>query len=72
MASQNHLKALSDMLVEAFDPDVPTRAAALRGLTQMVQNRSSEAVQAQEEVLSVSLHHPTYEEHVLLTLTQDL
>lgn len=48
-----HTKALSDWLLEACDPDVPTRAVALRGLTQMVQNRNQEAVQAQEKILMV-------------------
>lgn len=46
-------KAFSDCLLEACDPDVPTRAVALRVLTQMVQNRNQEAVQAQENVLMV-------------------
>lgn len=53
-ASQTHLRAFSEVLLEAFDPDVPTRAAALRELTQMVQGKTREAVQAQEEVLRVS------------------
>lgn len=48
-----HTKALSGWLLEACDPDVPTRAVALRGLTQMVQNRNQEAVQAQEKILTV-------------------
>lgn len=48
-----HTKALSDWLLEACDPDVPTRAVALRGLTQMVQNRNQESVQAQEKILMV-------------------
>ena len=46
-------KPLSDWLLEACDPDVPTRAFALRLLTQMVQNENPEAVQAQEKVLMV-------------------
>lgn len=47
-------KPFSDWLVEACDPDVPTRAFALRILTQMVQHRNPEAIQAQEKVLTVS------------------
>lgn len=47
-------KAFSECLLEACDPDVPTRAVALRVLTRMVQNRDPEAVQAQEKVLIVS------------------
>lgn len=47
-------KAFSDWLLEACHPDVPTRAFALRKLTQMVQSRDQEIVQAQEKVLIVS------------------
>lgn len=47
-------QSFSDVLLEASDPDVPTRAAALRELTQMVQNKRPEALQAQEEILNVS------------------
>lgn len=46
-------KAFSDWLLEACDPDVPTRVFALRGLTQMVQNGNPEVVQAQEKILMV-------------------
>ena len=44
---------LSELLLEACDPDVPTRAVALRTLTRMVQTGDPEAVQAQEKVLTV-------------------
>lgn len=54
-SSQTQLRAVPELLLEAFDPDVPTRAAALRELTQMVQSKRREAVQAQEEILAVSL-----------------
>lgn len=47
-------KPISDWLLEACDPDVPTRAYALRVLTQMVQHRNPEAIQAQEKILTVS------------------
>lgn len=47
-------KPISDWLIEACDPDVPTRAYALRVLTQMVQHRKPEAIQAQEKILTVS------------------
>lgn len=46
-------KPFSEWLLEACDPDVPTRAFALRVLTQMVKNRHPEAVQAQEKVFMV-------------------
>lgn len=51
---QTHFKGFSDVLLEALDPDVPTRAVALRELTQMVQNKRPEALQAREEILKVS------------------
>lgn len=50
-------KPFSDWLVEACDPDVPTRAFALRILTQMVQQRNPEAIQAQEKVLTLFLEN---------------
>lgn len=46
-------ESFSDWLLQACDPDVPTRACALRVLTQMVQNQKPEAIQAQEKVLTV-------------------
>lgn len=46
-------KPFSDWLREACDPDVPIRAFALRILTQMVQEKFPDAVQAQEKVLRV-------------------
>lgn len=51
---QTHFKGFPEVLLEALDPDVPTRAAALRELTQMVQHKRPEALQAQEEILNVS------------------
>nr|XP_046250664.1 transport and Golgi organization protein 6 homolog [Scatophagus argus] len=55
-------KTFSDWLLEACDLDVPTRAVALRGLTQMVQNRNPEAVQAQEKVLMLFLENLEHED----------
>ncbi|XP_034389896.1 transport and Golgi organization protein 6 homolog isoform X2 [Cyclopterus lumpus] len=55
-------KPLSDWLLEACDPDVPTRAFALRVLTQMVQNKNPEAVQAQEKVLMLFLENLEHED----------
>lgn len=50
-------KPISDWLLEACDPDVPTRAYALRILTQMVQRRNPEAIQAQEKILTLFLEN---------------
>ncbi|KAM7396145.1 hypothetical protein PAMP_019212 [Pampus punctatissimus] len=55
-------KTFSDWLLEACDPDVPTRAFALRALTRMVQNRDPEAVQAQEKVLILFLENLEHED----------
>lgn len=51
---QSRLRGFSEVLLEASEPDVPSRAVALRELTRMVQERSPEALQAQEEILDVS------------------
>lgn len=45
---------VSDLLIEACDPDVPTRAVALRSLTQAVKEGDKEALEAQEKLLVVS------------------
>lgn len=55
-------KTFSDWLLEACDPDVPTRAFALRALTRMVQNGNPEAVQAQEKVLMLFLENLEHED----------
>ncbi|KAK5868083.1 hypothetical protein PBY51_012526 [Eleginops maclovinus] len=50
-------KPFSDLLLEACDPDVPTRAFALRILTQRVQKQNPEAVQEQEKVFMLFLEN---------------
>lgn len=66
-------KAFSDCLLEACDPDVPTRAVALRVLTQMVQNRNPEVLQAQEKVLMLFLENLEHEDSfVYLSAIQGL
>ncbi|KAM3609903.1 uncharacterized protein V6R79_022209 [Siganus canaliculatus] len=55
-------KTFTDLLLEACDPDVPTRAVALRGLTQMVQNGNPDAVQDQEKVLVLFLENLEHED----------
>lgn len=47
-------KPFSDWLLEACDPDVPTRALALRVLTKMVQKKNPDTIKDQEKVLMVS------------------
>lgn len=48
-------KVFSDLLLEACDPDVPTRAMALRALTQCVKEGTKEALQFRDKLLLVSL-----------------
>uniref|UniRef100_A0A4W6C1I8 Transport and golgi organization 6 homolog (Drosophila) n=1 Tax=Lates calcarifer TaxID=8187 RepID=A0A4W6C1I8_LATCA len=55
-------KPLSDWLLKACDPDVPTRAFALRVLTQMMQDQNPEAVQAQDKVLTLFLENLEHED----------
>ncbi|CAJ1057290.1 transport and Golgi organization protein 6 homolog [Xyrichtys novacula] len=66
-------KAFSECLLEACDPDVPTRAVALRVLTQMVQHKLPEAVQGQEKVLMLFLENLEHEDSfVYLSAIQGL
>ncbi|XP_028307371.1 transport and Golgi organization protein 6 homolog [Gouania willdenowi] len=55
-------RPLSDWLMETCDPDVPTRVFALRTLTQLVLNKDSKTVQAQEKVLTVFLENLEHED----------
>lgn len=48
-------KVFSEWLLEACDPDVPTRAIALRALTQCVKARNKEALEARDKLLMVSV-----------------
>ncbi|XP_030281908.1 transport and Golgi organization protein 6 homolog [Sparus aurata] len=66
-------KAFSDLLVEACDQDIPTRAVALRILTQMVKNGNPEAVKAPEKVLQLFLENLEHEDSfVYLSAIQGL
>uniref|UniRef100_A0A7N8YC88 Transport and golgi organization 6 homolog (Drosophila) n=1 Tax=Mastacembelus armatus TaxID=205130 RepID=A0A7N8YC88_9TELE len=55
-------KPFSDWLLEACDPDIPTRAFALRVLTQKMQNRNMEALQDQEKVFMLFLENLEHED----------
>ncbi|XP_024858552.1 transport and Golgi organization protein 6 homolog [Kryptolebias marmoratus] len=71
--SDSSNKTFSDWLLEACDPDVPTRAFALRILTQKVQRRDTEAVQAQENLLLLLLENLEHEDpFVYLSAIQGL
>ncbi|XP_029379716.1 transport and Golgi organization protein 6 homolog [Echeneis naucrates] len=55
-------ESFSDWLRQACDPDVPTRAFALRVLTQMVQINSPQAIQAQDKVIMLFLENLEHED----------
>ncbi|KPP67672.1 hypothetical protein Z043_113713 [Scleropages formosus] len=48
-------KAFTECLLEACDPDVPTKAMALRVLTGMVRQRDAETLRFQDKVLTLFL-----------------
>ncbi|NXT08913.1 TNG6 protein, partial [Prunella fulvescens] len=54
--------ALQELLVSAYDPQPPSRAAALRRLASLVTQRDPEAVQHQEKVLQVFLENVQHED----------
>ncbi|XP_035275672.1 transport and Golgi organization protein 6 homolog isoform X1 [Anguilla anguilla] len=65
--------AFSECLLEACDPDVPTRAVALRSLTRALQERRPEALQAQDRVLTLFLENLNHEDSfVYLSAIQGL
>ncbi|XP_048371932.1 transport and Golgi organization protein 6 homolog isoform X1 [Sphaerodactylus townsendi] len=45
--------ALQELLLSAYDPDIPSRAAALRSLSRLIEQRDPEALKIQEELLKV-------------------
>nr|XP_061825761.1 transport and Golgi organization protein 6 homolog [Nerophis lumbriciformis] len=55
-------KGFSDWLLEACDPDIPTKAFALRTLTQKVQSNDPETLQDVERVLILFLENLEHEE----------
>ncbi|KAJ8335527.1 hypothetical protein SKAU_G00388690 [Synaphobranchus kaupii] len=66
-------RAFSECLLEACDPDVPTRAVALRSLTRALQERSPEALQARDRVLTLFLENLNHEDSfVYLSAIQGL
>ncbi|XP_038662088.1 transport and Golgi organization protein 6 homolog [Scyliorhinus canicula] len=61
-SSDNSPSNFHHILQAAFDPEVPTRAAALRTVTQMVQQRNPDALGNQEKLLSVFLENLKHED----------
>lgn len=56
--SQAH-QDIQELLLLTCDPSIPTRAAALRSLSRLVQHRDPGALQVQEKVLKVSSPLPS-------------
>lgn len=51
---------LQEALLSAYDPQIPTRAAALRTLSRWVEQREPKALEVQEKLLKVSRPHHTH------------
>ncbi|XP_061863208.1 transport and Golgi organization protein 6 homolog isoform X3 [Colius striatus] len=54
--------ALQELLVSAFEPQPPARAAALRSLTGLITQREPEALRRQDELLQVFLENLQHED----------
>ncbi|XP_043072682.1 transport and Golgi organization protein 6 homolog [Puntigrus tetrazona] len=66
-------KAFSECLLEACDPDVPTRAVALRSLTHFVKGGHKEALQNKDKLLILFLENLEHEDSfVYLSAIQGL
>ncbi|XP_059362604.1 transport and Golgi organization protein 6 homolog isoform X2 [Carassius carassius] len=66
-------KAFSECLLEACDPDVPTRAVALRLLTRSVSDGDREALQNKDKLLTLFLENLEHEDSfVYLSAIQGL
>ncbi|KFV70337.1 Transport and Golgi organization protein 6, partial [Dryobates pubescens] len=61
-ASPTASAGLQELLVSAYDPQPPSRAAALRHLTSLITQRDPEAVQLQEKLLQVFLENLQHED----------
>lgn len=53
---------LHELLLSAYDPQVPVRAAALRSLSSLITQRNPEALQIQEKILQVFLESVQHED----------
>ncbi|POI26038.1 hypothetical protein CIB84_010212, partial [Bambusicola thoracicus] len=53
---------LHELLLSAYDPQVPVRAAALRSLSSLIMQRNPEALQIQEKILQVFLENVQHED----------
>uniref|UniRef100_A0A8C0BG39 Uncharacterized protein n=1 Tax=Buteo japonicus TaxID=224669 RepID=A0A8C0BG39_9AVES len=56
------LAGLQELLVSAYDPQPPSRAAALRHLSSLITQRDPEALRLQEKILQVFLENVQHED----------
>ncbi|KAM6222577.1 transport and Golgi organization protein 6 homolog [Rhynchocyon petersi] len=55
-------EGLQEVLVSAYDPQIPTRAAALRTLSHWIEQREAKALEMQEKLLKVFLENLEHED----------
>ncbi|XP_069848717.1 transport and Golgi organization protein 6 homolog isoform X1 [Dipodomys merriami] len=53
---------LQEVLLSAYDPQIPTRAAALRTLSQWIEQREAKALERQERLLQIFLENLEHED----------
>uniref|UniRef100_A0A3Q2H9X8 Transport and golgi organization 6 homolog n=1 Tax=Equus caballus TaxID=9796 RepID=A0A3Q2H9X8_HORSE len=53
---------LQEVLLSAYDPQIPTRAAALRTLSRWIEQREAEALEMQEKLLKIFLENLEHED----------
>nr|XP_034974798.1 transport and Golgi organization protein 6 homolog isoform X2 [Zootoca vivipara] len=53
---------LQELLLSVYDPDIPARAAALRSLSRLIEQRDSEALKIQEKLLKAFLENLEHED----------
>lgn len=53
------MEQLQELVLSAYDPQIPTRAAALRTLSHWIEQREAKALEMQEKLLQVSRTHHT-------------
>ncbi|XP_061450194.1 transport and Golgi organization protein 6 homolog isoform X2 [Rhineura floridana] len=53
---------LQELLLSVYDPDIPARAAALRRLSRLIEQRDQEALKIQEKLLKVFLENLEHED----------
>ncbi|XP_003262978.2 transport and Golgi organization protein 6 homolog [Nomascus leucogenys] len=53
---------LQEVLLSAYDPEIPTRAAALRTLSRWIEQREAKALEMQEKLLKIFLENLEHED----------